>query len=484
MSEMYTKTAPESSGIRSRVIIEAIQKLNAEGVPMHSFLVLRKKNIVAEIYWKPWNRNSLHRMYSVTKSFVSLAIGFLADEGKITLDDHIASYFPEYLPDPVPPEISEMTIRDMLMMRTCHRRTAYKEGAINWNYVPSYSDNWVKSFFQIPPDHEPGAFFIYDTSSPQTLAALVEKLTGMKMLDYLRTKILDRIGVSADAYIPAEPAGVSMGGCGLMMRPIDLLAVMDFVKDGGRGLLSSEYLSEATSALSETETGSAGDYPDQKAGYGYQFWRMSHDAYAMLGMGAQYAIAVPSKDMVIVTTADTQADKSWEKTILSVIWKIVDSAEDNPLPEDSESYDELLSLSSDQSIPVSKGEWNRAIADKLDGKVISFPENMLSLESVSFKFSEDAGCIRMMKAGEEYSFTFGYGRNIRNDFPVKVLSPCYVSGGWLRDGTLSIFVQFSGEELGTLKLQFAEKNGHVNVLFHQYGEISILGFEGTAAALL
>ena len=83
MSEMYTKTAPESSGIRSRVIIEAIQKLNAEGVPMHSFLVLRKKNIVAEIYWKPWNRNSLHRMYSVTKSFVSLAIGFLADEGKI-----------------------------------------------------------------------------------------------------------------------------------------------------------------------------------------------------------------------------------------------------------------------------------------------------------------------------------------------------------------------------------------------------------------
>ena len=293
----------------------------------------------------------------------------------------------EYLPDPVPSEISEMTIRDMLMMRTCHRRTAYKEGAINWNYVPSYSDNWVKSFFQIPPDHEPGAFFIYDTSSPQTLAALVEKLTGMKMLDYLRTKMLDKIGVSADAYIPAEPAGVSMGGCGLMMRPIDLLAVMDFVKDGGRGLLSSEYLSEATSALSETETGSAGDYPDQKAGYGYQFWRMSHDAYAMLGMGAQYAIAVPSKDMVIVTTADTQADKSWEKTILSVIWKIVDSAEDNPLPEDSESYDELLSLSSDQSIPVSKGGWNRAIADKLDGKVISFPENMLSLESVSFKFS-------------------------------------------------------------------------------------------------
>ena len=481
---MYRTAAPEEAGISSRVVSGAIRRMEREGIPMHSFLVLRHGLLVTEAYWKPWGRDDLHRMYSVTKSFVSLAVGCLADEGRISLSDHIAEYFPEYLPSPVPEEIASMTIRDMLMMRTCHRRTAYKEGAVNWNYVPSYQKNWVRAFFQTPPDHDPGAYFIYDTSSPQTLAGLVEKITGMKMLDYLRTKFLDKLGVSADAFIPSEPAGVSMGGCGLMMRPVDLLAVMDMVKDGGRGYISESYIREATSALSETEIGSAGDYADQKAGYGYQFWRMSHGAFAMLGMGAQYAIAVPDKDMVIVTTADTQADKSWEKTILSSIWSIVDAAGDGSLPDDRAAYDDLLSLESSLSLPCTRGILDRAGASRLDGKSAVFRPNMLELEDISFHFDDERGRISMVKSGEEYSFTFGYGENVRNGFPVEVLSPCYVSGGWLRDGTLSVLVQFSGEELGTLKLQVAEKDGRVNVLMHQYGEISILGFEGVASGTL
>ena len=79
-----------------------------------------------------------------------------------------------------------MTIRDMLMMRTCHRRTTYKEGSSSWDYVTSYCDNWTESFFKVKPDHDPGALFFYDTSSPHTLGALIEKLTGMDLADYLR----------------------------------------------------------------------------------------------------------------------------------------------------------------------------------------------------------------------------------------------------------------------------------------------------------
>lgn len=481
---IYRKATPESAGVSSRCISSALRSLNRDGVMMHSLLVLRGKSLITEAYWKPWKRDSLHRMYSVTKSFVSLAIGCLIDEGKIRLDDRIVSYFPEYLPSPVPEELAEMTIRDMLMMRTCHRRTAYKEGSSNWNYVPSYSDNWVRAFFQVPPDHDPGAFFIYDTSSPQALAGLVEKLTGMKTLDYLRSKFLDSLKVSKDAYIPAEPAGVSMGGCGLMMRPIDLLAVMDLVKDGGRGFISSDYLKEATSALSETEIGSSGDYADQKAGYGYQFWRLSHDAYAMLGMGAQYAIAIPDKDMVIVTTADTQADKPSEKLILSAIWSIVDNATGSSLPEDKDSYDDLLSLEGSLEIPVSKGVYRSDVASRLDGREAEFKSNNLALETVRFSLSPEKGRVSCLMGGKEYTFTFGYGRNIKNEFPVSVLSPCYVSGGIMRDGTLSVFVQFSGEELGTLKLQFAERNGRIDVLMHQYGELSVIGFEGIASGRL
>ena len=125
---MLPHALPESLGISSSVIADAIAYLEGQGVPMHSLIIARRGAIASEIYWNPWNRDKLHRVYSCTKSFISLAVSFMIDDGYITLDDHAADYFPEYLPSPVPHEIADMTIRDMLMMRTCHRKTTYKEG--------------------------------------------------------------------------------------------------------------------------------------------------------------------------------------------------------------------------------------------------------------------------------------------------------------------------------------------------------------------
>ena len=99
---MLDHTTPESIGINTEIIIEAISYLESQGVPMHSLIVARKGMIAAEIYWKPWNRNKLHRVYSCTKSFVSLAISFLVDDGLIELDDYITDFFPEYLPSLCP----------------------------------------------------------------------------------------------------------------------------------------------------------------------------------------------------------------------------------------------------------------------------------------------------------------------------------------------------------------------------------------------
>ena len=47
---------------------------------MHGFLILRKGQIAAEGYWAPYTENSMHRMYSVSKSFVALAVGLMIDE--------------------------------------------------------------------------------------------------------------------------------------------------------------------------------------------------------------------------------------------------------------------------------------------------------------------------------------------------------------------------------------------------------------------
>ena len=458
---------PEDEGLSSQTIGKAIRRLTEEGVPMHSLLIARNGKLVSETYWKPWEREKLHRLYSITKSFVSLGIGCLVKDGLVSLDDRIAAYFPEYLPSPVPEEISTMTIRDMLMMRTCHRRTTYKEGSSSWDYVSSYWDNWTESFFRVKPDHDPGSLFYYDTSSPHTLGALIEKLTGMELVDYLRKHFLDELGVSERTYFVKDPTGTSVGGSGLMMRPIDLLSVMQMVMDGGYGLVPADYLKEATSRLSETETGSRGlGDTDQNCGYGFQFWRMSHDSYAMLGLGGQIALAIPEKRIVAVTTADTQADRSWERLILDSLWDIAGYSDDGD--EDAELEIPKLSTPVRKDIPETE---------------YAFDDNMLSLRNLKVRVSGESGEISILRNGDTFRFSFAFGTNTCNPFPVEPMSPAYVSAAWLEDGTLGILVQFSGEELGTLKLQLAFSGSHLTVKSSLHGELHLDGFTGVAAGM-
>ena len=92
---MFEKISPEQAGISSKDITAFIKRLEKRGATMHSFLFMRGDKIFAEGYWKPFHRDFCHRQYSQTKSFVSVAIGLLEEEGKLCLDDKIASYFPE-----------------------------------------------------------------------------------------------------------------------------------------------------------------------------------------------------------------------------------------------------------------------------------------------------------------------------------------------------------------------------------------------------
>ena len=209
----FKRGTPESVGIPSQAIRNFILRLQKQKVPMHSILVYRHDCLVTEGYYAPYQPDTLHRMFSISKSFTSIAIGLLADEGKLSLNDPIISYFPDKIPDDVHPWIAAMTIRDMLMMRTCHASTTYKV---------NMQTDWVESFFTVPPTHPAGKVFHYDTSSAHTLAALVERLSGMPMLDYLKEK-LSVLGFSKESYMLTDPFGVSMGGSGLTATPMDLL---------------------------------------------------------------------------------------------------------------------------------------------------------------------------------------------------------------------------------------------------------------------
>ena len=146
---------------------------------MHGFLLVRHNRIAAEGYWAPWTAEHTHRIYSVSKSFVALAVGMMIDEGRLTLDDLVVEYFPDKLPEELHPWLAASTVQDLLTMATPHSTTSYTRD----------DPDWVWTFFNRTPSHPPGTIFSYDTAATVVLTATVERLAGMPFLDYIATAI-------------------------------------------------------------------------------------------------------------------------------------------------------------------------------------------------------------------------------------------------------------------------------------------------------
>ena len=452
----FRKALPENVGISSRRISEYIEAVTGRGIPLHSLLIVKDGCLICEAYQKPYDSKTLHRMFSVTKSMVSLAIGLLADEGRLSLDDHIIDYFPEKLPQKVHPYIQAITIRNMLTMRTAHNKTTYKlEGCTDW----------VGSFFNTEPTHYPGTFFAYDTSSTHVLAALVEKLSGRELLGYLREKFLDDIGFSEDAYCLKDPMGVSMGGSGLMAAPMDIMKVMYLVMNGGtyngRRYLPEKYIEEALKKWSDNYA--TGGTFEEMQGYGYQFWRTTHNGYACYGMGGQLGICLPDRNMVVVTTADTQGRQGGVQLLYDALWDII--------LKDDHGASGYMAIRTVDEIPqiCLHGERQTALENEINGRLIIADENEQGFKSFRINLRETEGTLEYENGTGKHTLHFGIGSNEETIFP-HYEHMALVSGAWKNENTFLIYAQIIDEYVGKVFLSFSFNDGHVGIILKKIEE--------------
>lgn len=487
MGAFFPKATPEQVGISSQHVIDFLDELERADVCMHSVLLIRHGKLAAEAYYAPYTADTPHRMFSVTKSFTSLAIGLLAAEGRLSLDDRIVDHFPEKLPEAgAHPYINQITIRDMLKMATAHASTTYKRTS---------DPDWVKSFFTVEPTHLPGTLFYYDTSASHTLAGLVEKLAGMPMLDYLRSKFLDEIGFSKAAYILTDPMGVSMGGSGLVAQPMDVAKVAWVVMQGGcwqgRQFLPQDYLKEAVSKQIATVT-TANDLVDD-SGYGYQFWQVKNNGYGMFGMGGQLAICFPEKDLLLVTTADTQDDRRGDGIILDLFFKtIFANLSGTPLAENPEKQRELAERLARCAIKPLKGidqaEAKTGFAGALlgggrTGEYI-FAENSMGLRSLSLHIDEeDTGTLFFTNKSGNHALRFGLGHLEVSRFP-KHNYRCAASGAWAAPDTFVLKCHIIDYALGKVLIQMAFTADAVTVGMRKVMETGLAEFSGIASGTL
>jgi len=476
---LTTAPSPESVGIPSRAILNFLKRIDAERINMHGFLLVRHNKIAAEGYWAPWSVDRKHRMYSISKSFVSLAVGMMVDEGKLSLDDRVADYFSDKLPEKLHPWLAASTVRDLLMMSTAHSRTSYTRD----------DPDWVWTFFNRAPSHPPGTIFSYDTAATVVLTAIVERLAGMPFLDYMRPRFLDRIGFSTDAWCVRTPEGGSWGGSGVICTLRDLAKVALVCMNGGmwgeERVLPADYVSAATAK--QIDNALRGN-----CGYGYQIWRDEENGFSFRGMGSQYAICFPDKAFQFTCISDTQGAPSGSAIPAVMREELYPHLSDTPLPEDPDAYAELSDKIAQLAILPIPGNVEAQVAPAVDGVWYALEDNPMGITRMRLSFKGDQGTWEYTNDHGDHVLPFGLGRMLSGYFPqrnyfgeqIGTVSgreyECLTSAAWIDEKTLNMEVYITDIHLGGLRISFAFKGDEIGVFMTKQAEFFMDEYNGFA----
>jgi CubicO group peptidase (beta-lactamase class C family) len=325
------RSTPEAQGVSSQAIlafVEAADHINT----LHSFMLVRHGRVIAEGWWKPEAADKPHVLASLSKSFNSTAIGLAIQDGKLSLDDPVLKFFPADAPAAPSDNLKAMTVRDLLTM-TCGHDTEPK--AVGG--APS-----VKQFLAHPVPHKPGTHFQYNTMGAYVLSAILTKAAGRTTLEFLKPRLFEPLGIENPQWA-ASPEGNSLGGYGLWLRTEDIAKFgqlyLQHGKWNGRQLIPRKWIEQATSKQVPNDQESHSKMGlDWQQGYGFQFWRCTHNAFRGDGARGQLCVVMPDQDTVIAITADT-GDMQGE---LNVIWdKLLPAFQAGALPDDAAGQEKL-----------------------------------------------------------------------------------------------------------------------------------------------
>ena len=484
----FQTCTPEEAGIPSAVLLRYLNALERQRVCLHSFIIVRHNKIAYEASWAPMTSTELHRMYSTSKSFVSVAVGMLQAEGKISLEDKVIDYFPDYAPENPHPYLKEATIRDMLKMSSLFDDQPY-DGAKDLD--------WIATFFNTPPQHKAGAVMCYDTMATVLCTAIVERVTGKKLLDYMRPDFLDPIGFSEDAWCVETPCGLSWAGSGILCSAHDLSkfanVIMHYGEFEGKQLLPKDYLKEATSYQISNFVNKA----TIQEGYGYQFWRTSGNGFGCFGMGSQVAVCLPDKDMTIVFTGDTQELETRQYAAYHLFFDLIyPEIQDEVLMQDQKAASKLIERTKHLTLQCAPGTASHPVKDMIQSKTYVMDENPLGWKTVRFDFSETQGTLTYVNARGEKQLHFGLKHQLVTSFPEthysgkRISVPkkeeyrCAVSAGWDPCGTLTLLCYIIDDYFGTLKINFAFTEDSITLYASKVAEWFLDDYQGTASGHL
>ncbi len=318
------EAAPEvAAAVDSFVNATQTRPVAPDSITLHSIMILKHGNVVYEKWFNGHSADTPHPMFSVSKTFTATAVGLAINEGKLKLDDPVVSFFPDKLPAEPSDNLKAMTVRDLLTMTCGHD--------VEPNSSKSDSLDWVQGFLSWPVEHKPGTYYLYNSIGTYMLSAIVQKVTGEKLIDYLDKRLFQPLNIARPQW-DESPQGINCGGWGLMLKTEDMAKMGQlFLQKGqwnGEQIVPAEWLKEMSSyqvpsAPSGTrfedleKAGLNKDNNEWVQGYGYQMWICRHNAFRADGFAGQYIMVFPDRDAVLVLTTSS----SLYQPYMDLVWQ-------------------------------------------------------------------------------------------------------------------------------------------------------------------
>jgi CubicO group peptidase (beta-lactamase class C family) len=436
------RSSPEAQGVSSSTVLAFIEAADKQIDGLHSVVVVRHGHVVAEGWWAPYSAEAPHMLFSLSKSFTSTAVGLAIAEGKLSLDDPVLKFFPDEAPSQPSANLKAMRVSDLLRMST-GQQTEPGRGS---------TEPWARTFLAQPVPFKPGTHFLYNTSATYMASATVQKATGQTVLDYLKPRLFDPLGIAKPTW-EASPQGVSAGGYGLSIRTEDIAKFGQlYLQNGkweGKQLVPAAWVEAATAR--QTSNGSS-PTSDWDQGYGYQFWRCRHGAYRGDGAFGQFCIVLPDQDAVIAITAgvgDMQA-------VLNLVWdRLLPAFGPAPLVADELAAQKLAARLKGLVLRLPQAKGTPA---KVTGRKYTFPANDRKVESVTLESDTDGSMTLVTRVnGAEQRIVCGPGtwKKGRAGWGRLPEQPAAAGGAWTGDDTFSARVCFTETPfVVTLRLKF------------------------------
>ncbi|MBP1966642.1 serine hydrolase domain-containing protein [Paenibacillus aceris] len=393
------RSKPEAQGLSSSAIVEFLEAVRTKNLELHSFMLLRNGFVISEGWWSPYEAELPHLLFSLSKSFTSTAIGLAVSEGILSLDDQVLSFFPDETPSEVAPNLFAMQIRHLLMMGTGHSQDTMDS---LWKQA---NGNWVEAFLQQPVNYEPGTHFVYNSGATYMLSAILNKVTGQSLLDYLQPRLLNPLGITGATWEMC-PRGIQVGGWGLSVTTESIakfgqLYLQQGIWNGAR-IISADWVAEATSKQISNGDGGESDWAQ---GYGYQFWNCRHEAYRGDGAFGQFCIVMPQQNAVMAITAglnDMQA-------VLNTVWThLLPAMTPSALPH----YEESAVLLAEKLQELRLGAPQVADSSPREAEFTGsyqLEENTLCWETLTIAFDESEANIKLRNNKGDHHLRCGRG---------------------------------------------------------------------------